>query len=135
MFVTMFYLIIEKDKNSILFGSAGHNEQLLFKKDTKSFEYLKVKGIPLGISPESTYIEGETKYAKDDILILYTDGVTEAINKAGNEFEMERFKDVIIQNQELSAKKLGEKILESVDAFSQGMPQFDDITLMIIKFT
>ena len=134
MFVTMFYFVIHLDDHKLVFGSAGHNEQLLFSKEQNDFKYLKVKGIPLGISPESKYSEAELHYTKGDILVLYTDGVTEAINKTGDEFGMERFKQIIRKNKGLPAKELSNKILEEVDEFSQGMPQFDDITLMIIKF-
>ena len=135
MFVTMFYFVVHTDKQKILFGSAGHNEQLLFKNDNNNFEYLKEKGIPLGVSPESSYMEGEVEYKAGDILILYTDGVTEAINKTGDEFGMKKFKEIIKKNKDMSANELGDKILKSVEEYSEGMPQFDDITLMVIKFS
>ena len=135
MFVTMFYFVVHSEANKIMFGSAGHNEQLLYKRAENDFKYLKVKGIPLGVSPESSYMESKQKYKAGDILILYTDGVTEAINKAGDEFGIERFKKIIVKNKDLSANDLGNKILDGVNEFTQEMPQFDDITLMVIKFT
>lgn len=134
MFVTMFYMVCYLDDKIIEFGSAGHNEQLFYKADTGEFKLLKVKGIPLGISPDSKYREDKITYNSGDILILYTDGVTEAMNQAGEEFELERLKNVILESKELGAKEILDNILENVKEFTQGTPQFDDITLLIIKF-
>lgn len=134
MFVTLFYFVIHMDARKIVFGNAGHNDQLFFKNSDSTFKHLNVKGIPLGISPESKYKEAECKYEKGDILILYTDGVTEAFSKTGDEFGMERFKEVLIKNKNLSAKEIVNKTIETVNNFSKGMPQFDDITMMVLKF-
>ncbi|MBU1077553.1 MAG: GAF domain-containing protein [Spirochaetes bacterium] len=134
MFVTMFYFVVHSDARKIVFGSAGHNDQLFYKNGEGSFEYLNVKGIPLGISPESKYLEAENRYETGDLLVLYTDGVTEAISKVGEEFGMDRLKEIIVKSKGLSAREIADNILEAVNDFSQGMPQFDDITLLILKF-
>ena len=134
MFVTMFYCVIEPKKHSILFGSAGHNEQILFRTKKDEFDYLNVKGLPLGMSLEGAFKEAKLKYSKGDIFVLYTDGVTEAMNKAGRQFEMKRFTEVIRKHKNLSADEIGRCILKKVKTFTSGMPQFDDITLMVIKF-
>ncbi len=134
MFVTMFYVVCYLDDKIIEFGSAGHNAQLFYKADTNEFKLLKVKGIPLGVSPDSKYMEDKISYNNGDILVLYTDGVTEAMNQAGDEFEIERLKEVIINSKNLSAKNILDNIFKSVKTFTQGTPQFDDITLLVIKF-
>ncbi len=134
MFVTMFYMVLYLKDKLIKFGSAGHNEQLFYREEKDDFELLNVKGIPLGISDSSIYMESSFNYNAGDILILYTDGITEAMNKYGEEFEMERLKEVVLRNKNLSANGLKNKILEAVNKFTEGMPQFDDITLLILKF-
>ncbi|MDD5066423.1 MAG: GAF domain-containing protein [bacterium] len=134
MFVTMFYLVLNLKKNSILFGSAGHNEQLLYKRSKDDFLYLKVRGIPLGVSPESRYNEEEIPYEQGDILVLYTDGVTEAINKIGAEFGLDRLKEIVLKNKSQSSEIIRDKIMKAIDDFTHGLPQFDDITLLIIRF-
>jgi len=118
----------------IEFGSAGHNEQLLYKPESESFISLKVKGVPLGISPDSKYMEDKISYTDGDILILYTDGVTEAINTSGDEFGLENLKTVVSNSKDLKAQEILDNILESVNNFTRGTPQFDDITLLIMKF-
>lgn len=134
MFVTMFYFVAHVDARKFIFGSAGHNDQLLYRSNKNDIVELNVKGIPLGVSPESKYLEDEYRYEKGDFLILYTDGVTEAINKTGDEFGMAQFKDLIIKNKDLSAKELVDNVINAVNEFSVGMPQFDDITLLALKF-
>ncbi len=134
MFVTMFYCVMDLKKSSIIFGSAGHNEQLLYQAKTGEFKPLKVKGIPLGVAPDSQYREEAFTYEKNDILILYTDGVTEAIDKNGAEFGLDQLKEIIKKNKNESAYVIMNYIMSAIDQFTQGLPQFDDITLLIIKF-
>ncbi len=134
MFVTMFYLVFYTREKLIKFGSAGHNEQLLYDSAKDDFKLLNVKGIPLGISDDSIYMEASINYRPGDILILYTDGVTEAMNKIGEEFELERLKEVVRKNKDFPAYKIQENIIKSVNEFAKGMPQFDDITLLVLKF-
>jgi sigma-B regulation protein RsbU (phosphoserine phosphatase) len=130
----MFYMVLDRAKKNILFGSAGHNEQLLYKKELNEFQYLKVKGIPLGVAPESRYLEQEIPYGKGDLLVLYTDGLTEAINKSGAEYGLERLKDIILKHKHESAAIIREKVLGAIDEFTHGLPQFDDMTMLILKF-
>jgi len=134
MFVTLFYMVIYNNKKIIKFGSAGHNEQLFYDYESDNFKYLKVKGIPLGISVNAKYDEGEIEYKKNDILVLYTDGVTEAINKAGEEFGLERLKNIIINSKYETAENILNNIIKEIEKFTYGIPQFDDITLLVIKF-
>jgi serine phosphatase RsbU (regulator of sigma subunit) len=134
MFVTMFYMALYTPQHKILFGSAGHNEQLFYNSKEDNFYYLKVKGIPLGIAPDSKYMEGEIEYHPNDILVLYTDGVTEAMNKIGEEFGLKRLEDIIKKSSSLTADEILENVLKEIKDFTAGIPQFDDITLLIIKF-
>lgn len=134
MFVTLFYMVIYTDEKLIKYGSAGHNEQLLYNYETDEFNYLKVKGIPLGISPDAKYQEGEIGYKPNDIVILYTDGVTEAINKVGEEFGLERLKNIISKSKDKDANGILNSIITEVEKYTYGVPQFDDITLLVIKF-
>ncbi len=134
MFVTMFYMVLYLKEKLIKFGSAGHNDQLLYDNEKDNFLLLNAKGIPLGISDDSIYMESSINYKPGDILVLYTDGVTEAMNKIGEEFGMERLKEVIRLNKHLNANQIKDKVIEAVNQFAVGMPQFDDITLLVLKF-
>jgi len=66
--------------------------------------------------------------------MIYTDGVTEAINKAGEEFGMERLKNIIINSKYETAENILNNIIKEIEKFTYGIPQFDDITLLVIKF-
>ncbi len=139
MFVTVFYLIIDTKRRSINYASAGHNPMILYRNSTKKTYYLNPKGFPIGIQlPEKDLfkksIESEAiEMAKDDILLLYTDGITEAMNSNRDLFGEERLQDVLRNNGHLSAKEFVEKLKLSIYSFTEGNPQYDDITLVTVK--
>ncbi len=134
MFVTLFYGVVNTAEKILKYGTGGHNPQLLFKKNRNEFVELKARGIPLGISPDSKYVEQDINIEKDDILLLYTDGVTEAINEKNEEFEVERLKNVIYKNKDKSSQDIINAVLDAIKEFTKGVPQFDDITLLVLKF-
>ncbi|HEX9653255.1 MAG TPA: SpoIIE family protein phosphatase, partial [bacterium] len=139
MFVTVFYLIIDSKRRSINYASAGHNPMILFRNSTSKTYYLNPKGFPIGIQlPEKDLfkksIESETiELAKDDILLIYTDGITEAMNPNRELFGEERLQDVLRNNGHLPAKDFVEKLKLSIYSFTEGNQQYDDITLVAVK--
>ena len=136
MFVTLFYSAYDPYTHNYTYSSAGHNEQLLFRQDKKTFESLQCKGSPLGIFPSNPNKPFGMKsiYLKvGDILVLYTDGVSEAINASNQEFGIERLKEVIEEFHFMSPNQLTQKIHDKVVKFVGEAEQFDDITIMIIK--
>ncbi|MFQ5649218.1 MAG: SpoIIE family protein phosphatase [bacterium] len=139
MFVTVFYLIIDSKKRSLNFASAGHNPMILRRGSTNQTYYLNPKGFPIGVKlPDKdyfkNYIESETiRLAKDDILLLYTDGITEAMNSRRALFGEERLQKVMSDSGHLSAEDFVESLKETIYSFTEGQPQSDDITLVAIK--
>ncbi|MFQ5675521.1 MAG: SpoIIE family protein phosphatase, partial [bacterium] len=139
MFVTVFYLIIDSKKRSLNYASAGHNPMILYRPTTKQTYYLNPKGFPIGVKlPQEdffkNYIESDTiKLAKDDILLLYTDGITEAMNSKRELFSEERLQKVLHDYGDLDAESFVEKLKDSIYSFTEGNPQYDDITLVAIK--
>ncbi len=135
MFVTIFYLFLDKQAGTIKYSSAGHNQQLLLKANGQ-IHYLHAKGSPLGIIPldlHGPFGMGEQKVETGDSIVLYTDGVVEAINSKNEEFGMERFIDVLRQNQKKSAQQIIQEIYSSVNDFAGTEPQFDDFTMVLLK--
>lgn len=133
MFVTLFYAIVNTKKMTLSYTNAGHNPPLLIKRSSEDITLLKAQGIPLGIGEDIELQEKEIALTNGDVVVLYTDGVTEAINENKEQFAEERFQDLITQNRSLSAKDMVKKILEGVRSFSGEQPQFDDITLIVMK--
>ncbi|MFQ5864980.1 MAG: SpoIIE family protein phosphatase [bacterium] len=139
MFVTIFYLIIDSKKRRINYASAGHNPMILYRWSTKKTYYLNPKGFPIGIQlPEKDlfrrYIESDTiQLAEDDILLVYTDGITEAMNSKRELFGEERLLKVFREYGRLPVDPFVEKLKERIYSFTEGNPQFDDITLVAIK--
>jgi len=92
-------------------------------------------GIVLGVMEDQDYESKTVTIGKDDIIVMYTDGVTESINKQEELFGEKRLIELIQSNAHLPAQAMLEKILSAVDGFADGMPQFDDMTMLIIKGT
>lgn len=139
MFVTMFYIILDSRNREIHYASAGHNPMILYRGSTKQTYYLNPRGFPVGISLPDRKLFGQSiqtdsiKLREDDILICYTDGITEAMNPARDLFSEERFLESIRKLAHHDAKQFIEKMKEDIFSFTQGAPQNDDITMVAIK--
>ncbi|MFH1995496.1 MAG: CHASE2 domain-containing protein [Candidatus Omnitrophota bacterium] len=133
LFVTLCYLIIDTKEGTINLASGGHMPPVLVKAADGSIHLLEVKeGMPLSLM-EGDYSESVTKFDPGDALILYTDGVTEAMDMNNNMYPEERFYDVVKKNSSLSAKELMDAILEDVHDFEGKAGAHDDTTVMVIK--
>jgi phosphoserine phosphatase RsbU/P len=134
-FVTLFYGILNSAQMTFRYVNAGHNPPLLLKVGSNDTLLLKARGIALGAIENIELQEIEIKLTQGDEVILYTDGVTEAINEKNVQFGQDRLIKVIKDNRASSAKDLMEKIQTEVNLFVNNQPQFDDVTLMILKVT
>jgi serine phosphatase RsbU (regulator of sigma subunit) len=135
MFVTLFYSILDSQSKKLHYVNAGHNPPFLFRSGTNDVIRLETKGLPLGVTEDIDIEEKEIAIMKDDVLVLYTDGVTEAVNEREEEFGEERLIRIIRGNRSLTAHDMIEKVKDEIMSFSGSQPQFDDITLMILKVT
>jgi len=133
MFVTLFYAILDSRAMTLNYVNAGHNPPLLLKGTSSDVVLLKAKGIALGVTDEVSLQSVRVDLRPDDVLVLYTDGVTEAINDREEEFGEERLLNVITKNRGESAATILERILSAITVFAGDQPQHDDITLLILK--
>ncbi len=132
MFVTAWLGILEISTGLMTFVNAGHNPPLL-KKAGGTYEYLKTKkGFVLGGMDGLSYTQIETQLEKNDMLYLYTDGVTEANNPASELYGEKRLRDTLNSSLDLTPSELLPKIKADIDSFAQGTPQFDDVTMLAI---
>ncbi len=135
MFVTLFYGSLSEKDRTLTYVNAGHNPPILYRSSDGSFDELLPTGIVLGAVLHRPYDYKTIPVEKDDILVLFTDGITESINNAGEMFGEDRVRTVIRRNSREPAGKILTEILDAVEQFTLGQPQFDDITLMVIKGT
>jgi phosphoserine phosphatase RsbU/P len=131
-FVTLFYAELDPESGALSFLNAGHNPPLIVHS-AGTVEQLASGGLPLGIKPDAEYREGRTQLQPGDVLVVYSDGVTEALSPSGEEYGATRLYEVVSRNIEASAAGIRDRIESSLTKFSQGTSAADDITLVIVK--
>ncbi|KWT76847.1 SpoIIE family protein phosphatase [Candidatus Magnetominusculus xianensis] len=135
MFVTVFYGILDTETGVVEFANGGHNPPMLYKKTTAELIPLECGGIVVGILEDGiTFDKGVITMQSGDFILMYTDGVTEAINEKDEEFGEERLNRLILENHDKPIKEFVELINAELKKFTGEQPQFDDITLMILKY-
>ena len=112
--------------------NCGHNDGVVLRKSGE-VELLCCSGIALGMFPRMSYEEQTFELHEGDLLAIYTDGATEANNLSEQEFSLERFIGVLKAERERPASEIVDRMFQEIDAFVGEAPQFDDITLMVMK--
>lgn len=131
-FVTLFCAELDPESGALSFLNAGHNPPLIVHA-AGTVEQLASGGLPLGIKRDADYREGRTQLQRGDVLVIYSDGVTEATSPSGEEFGPTRLYEVVSRNVEASASGIRDRIESALTKFSQGTRAADDITLVIVK--
>ena len=131
-FVTLFLFNLSGSGEGV-YISAGHNPAYLLRSSNGEIEELPSKNPILGAFDFVTYDTTPFQLRLGDLLVVYSDGVTEAMDPEGNMFEEAKLIQVVQEFGPSGGKILEEKILESLDQFTQGMDQTDDITLLVIE--
>jgi serine phosphatase RsbU (regulator of sigma subunit)/pSer/pThr/pTyr-binding forkhead associated (FHA) protein len=131
-FVTFFYLLLDHSRHQIAYCNAGHNPPLLCKA-TGEISDLEVSGMPLGILPDIPYKTSRIDLGLGDVLLLYSDGISECMNEAGDLFGEERLKEVLTGAVSSDAHGIRGAIFSAVDDFRQAQPYSDDMTLIVLK--
>lgn len=132
MFVSVFYGVIDLDSGEMRYASAGHNPPLLCRKEG-GIATLEAPGIILGVLPEALLEERNVRLEDGDTLVLYTDGVTEAINGQEEQFGEERLQETLCLHHGRPLADLRRALLERLEEFTEGQPPFDDITLVLVR--
>jgi len=133
MFVTLFYSIFDLQEKKLYYSNAGHNPFIWYSAKEDKIEEIRIKGVAVGFLENYTYSLGELKLGYEDILVFYTDGITEAENNQQELFGIDRLKQIINDNKGNSAEDIKKAILDGVNIFREGYEQVDDITLVVIK--
>jgi serine phosphatase RsbU (regulator of sigma subunit)/pSer/pThr/pTyr-binding forkhead associated (FHA) protein len=130
-FITFCYFLLDSENDILIYSNAGHNPPYLSRAG--KIKELEVSGIPLGIFGESRYQDSEEPLSSSDVVILYSDGITECMNEDEEEFGEDRLKTVLASNSDKSAHDISEAIVHAVDVFREEAPSSDDITLVVLK--
>lgn len=133
LFLTAFYATLDLRTGWLAYANAGHNYPLWVRAKTGDIVELEAKGIILGIFESVELEERDLTLAPDDVVIFYTDGVTEAMNLDGEMFGEEQLLETIATVRHGSAREILEGIVAAVEKFTTGALQADDLTLFIVK--
>ena len=139
MFISMAYLILDHQRDGVTLARAGHDAPLLYKGHSQTVTPVKSPGMVVGIDSGNVFDRLTVDFAvpleRDDCLVLYTDGVTEALNTDGDEFGLDRMIQSVRASATDGAQTIVKRIIEDVRNFTGSVPQNDDITLIAIRKT
>ena len=131
-FISLFFCILDGETGELTFCNAGHNPPLIVRSNG-IWEQLSGGGPVVGILPTVEYQEHRVKLDQGDTLVIYSDGVTEAANAKGAEFEAEGLAEVVVRSRHKSASAIVTDVNRALAAFAAGAPQSDDITLIVAR--
>ena len=130
--MTAFIAVLEPASGRLGYTNAGHNPALLVRAD-RSVQRLPANGVPIGLFASMQYEGAEVTLGPGDLVVLYTDGITEAANPAGEEFGLERLQAVVGQQAREPLVAIAVAIETAVEVFAQGTPFGDDRTLVMLR--
>ena len=133
MFVTVLYAVYDPETGEFTYASGGHDAPLLVRPDGSTELLPLTGGIALGIIPDLEYSQNTVTLKYGETLVLYTDGVTEAMNNEGEQFGVERLRDVFRDSAPGNSDEAAEMIFDAVSEFAGGAAQSDDITCLTLR--
>jgi len=133
LFITMFYVKYDVSSQMLSFASAGHNKPLLFRTGQIACIELDAEGLILGVMKAVDFEDKSIQMLPGDILLLYTDGITEAQNPAGDFFGIGRLCEIISDKHSEPPDLIIDSVIQSVTAFRQTRPLQDDISMVVLK--
>ena len=133
----MIYGILDLEKMEFRFTRAGHNPLLIYRTQTGQIEELRAEGLGIGIRPakefDSYNRELTVSVQSGDLLVLYTDGIVEAMNAQSELYGEDALKEKLIALNQESAREITARIFEDVEAFAGKEKQHDDMTMVVIR--
>lgn len=133
MFVTLFVCALDPRTGAMTYVNAGHNPPLLFQSDGARWHELKLSGLPLGIFEDAPYLQHEARLDAGDALMIYTDGVTDALNVAGELFGRERLMTVLQIAQGEGTDGIASALEHALEDHIAGGAPYDDMTYVVVK--
>ena len=131
-FTTAFFAELDPKTGDLLYLNAGHNAPILRRKSGAA-EHLEAGGIPVGIFAESPYRSGKTRLENGDWLVIFTDGVIEAVNEKDEEYGEAALIRLVDRVAEGTPDEMVRSLLAELDGYVGNTPQHDDITCLLLK--
>jgi phosphoserine phosphatase RsbU/P len=132
-FITFFMGVIDPKTGELVYTNAGHNPPVVVRADGEFETLTGAGGVILGILPLATYQEARTTLNPGDVLVLFSDGVTEAADPSDDEYGEERLGALVARMKDRPSEEIVEAIHSTVAAFTQGAPAADDITVVVAR--
>jgi serine phosphatase RsbU (regulator of sigma subunit) len=134
-YATFFYGELNVTSRVLTYVNAGHNPPIVFRQTDGGREVLRldIGGPVIGLMADCIYRQGCVTLAAGDVLVAYTDGISEAMNAADEEWGEERLMDAVRLNRAVTARALIDRLMTSADSFAAGAPQHDDMTLLVVR--
>lgn len=133
IFLTLFYGVLDSKDRQLRYINGAHNPPIIYNSSTQQTKLLDVGGTLVGMFPDTNYEADSVQLHSRDTLVMYTDGITEASNLKGEMFSEERLGEIIRKSNGTNAHELLGTIQYEVNNFSMGVPQQDDMTLVVVK--
>ena len=133
MFVTMIYAVYDPATGDLTYADGGHDPPLVIHADGSSTQLPVTDGLALGVLPGFDYLQHTHTLAPSDTVILYTDGVTEAINSEEEQLGLNRLRETFAANPPNGAEDAGHRVIDLVNDFAGDVPQFDDTTCLVLR--
>ncbi|MBI1797886.1 MAG: SpoIIE family protein phosphatase [Candidatus Eisenbacteria bacterium] len=131
-FVTAFYGVLDHRNGVLIFSNAGHNPPVLFRADGR-IEYLEEGGVALGVLPEAEYDDRPIALRPGDVLVLYTDGVSESESPSGEHFGQRRIEQVVSAHRDRNAREIMDTLIAAVRDWAGERGPSDDLTLVVLR--
>jgi sigma-B regulation protein RsbU (phosphoserine phosphatase) len=133
MFATAVFLILDIQNKKLNLCNAGHHSLIILRNKNQFHEVGKAGGIPLGINKDAPYTKEEVVLQSGDIVVLYSDGALEPVNKQNEQYGMDRLQATLLQSINDAPKNILENLESSIKTFTENATPFDDMTFLIFK--
>jgi phosphoserine phosphatase RsbU/P len=134
-YATFFYAEFDATSRTMNYVNAGHNPPMVFRQRGGTLEFVRLDegGPVIGLMEDMSYSQGKVELEPGDLFVAFTDGISEAMNAADEEWGEERLKSAVLANRGVTARAMIERLMASADEFVAGAPQHDDMTLSIVR--
>ena len=132
-FITACCAIFDAPTRTLSYASAGHPPALLLRAGETRCTTIEAGGCLLGIDKSFDFVDVKVKLFTGDIVVFYTDGITEAQNRTGEMFGLERFGNAVAVNRAAEPEAVVARVIEELEKFAEGTPPDDDITIVVMK--
>ena len=134
MFVTLFLAVLDLDSGDINFTNAGHEPPYIVRKDGGVESAVQRHGPPVGVVEDTQYLEDAIKLRPGDALVIYTDGVTDAVNPSDEVFGKERLESILSSDNARTPEDMVTEIVNALHRFEEGSDQADDVTILAVGY-